>query len=431
MTRNQTLGSFLLLFTILSFVVVKKSFAQFDCILIENATYYDVVAESYVSAEKILLRGNLIESIVPQNHPIENSGQCKTIEGKNKFILPGFIDSHSHVMALDAQRVTGWQSALEISAHRPKLTRMFLGQKNLKSLLLAGITSVRDLGNSGYFIDAQLHELQERNAFVGSRLIFSGPGMAVSPTQINSSLSPAEYAIISSEVNLNKLLKTYTDHSVRWIKLYADNSDSTQSGLSENIMKTLVQKAHVLGLKVAIHAENKSSIQNALAAGADSIEHFYEIPTEDNLPLNKPYVVLTDFSLNTCTNLNFTANCTQKMLSFKTRIEWLTRNGFKLVFGSDAVLDFSSKFKSRGQASLASLQSLEQLGLSPKQVIKSATATAAEMLQLPIGKIANSFYADLVFYDSDPIVSLSALDSRSLVLAQGAVICQGKSECQP
>ena len=146
---------------------------------------------------------------------------------------------------------------------------------------------------------------------------------------------------------------------------------------------------------------------------------------------NLPYAVLTDYSLETCEATHLEKNCSEKIQSLKNRISWLRANNFKIVFGSDAVLDFTSDFKSRGEASLASLISLNSLGMSPIETLVSATATAGEMLDLPIGKIEKNFIGNFVAFKADPLVRIENVRQRTFVIFKGRIACSGESECQP
>ena len=217
-----------------------------------------------------------------------------------------------------------------------------------------------------------------------------------------------------------------------WIKLYADNANHTV-GIGKMLLRALTSRAHEIKMKVAVHALYKESAANALDSESDSIEHFEEIPTATGLQTLKrmPFVITTDFTLKTCERIPLEANCVTKLNLLQTRISWLKKNSFPLVFGSDSVLDFSSNFKSRGEASLASLINLSLMGLSPAEAITSATSTAAEMLGLKIGKIAETYEANLVAYNEDPLKDLNNLNSRTLVISRGFIVCKNSNECRP
>ena len=402
-----------------------------ECLLILNSKYFDYKSGSYILNKIIVISNALITDIVDSNSFESLDKNCLSVDLKGHFLYPGLIDAHTHLLAVDRQKVVGWKSALELSAERPSMMRLFIGEKNAKSMLLAGFTTVRELGNSGQYLDEKLNLRITNNISLGPEIITSGPGIAIYTSQINSNAKKEEYTIVNSQSDIDQVLLKYKSHNVSWIKLYADNS-AVNSIISLDLLKSITRKAQALKFKVAIHAEYNQSVQMALLARPDSIEHFYEIPAHDvSNNINTPFVVITDNSLNTCENSFIVNNCFEKIKSLKNRLEWLRREGYKIVFGSDAVLDFTFNFKNRGDASLSSLISLTQIGLSPLETLLSATVTSADMLALPIGKIEKDYMANLVAFYSDPLINIENIKNRDLVVFKGKIVCKGSNECQP
>ena len=431
--KNTTFLFIFFLLMAITFFFLSDQVAK-DCLIIRNSKYFDGDSSVYVSNKTIVIRKDKITEILgnenlQQIDILKNA--CNSVDLSGKYLFPGLIDSHTHLLAVDAQRVTDWKVALEKSAARPNMTRLFLGEKNARSMLLAGFTTLRDLGNSGNFLDFDLRTRSLNAPEFFPDIIISGPGIAVAPTQINLRTNSAEYRVINEASEIDGILAEYKKRNVPWIKLYADNSNHSV-GIGKSLLRTLTSRAHELKMKVAVHAIYKESVANALNSDSDSIEHFDEVPGSD-LPKFKrmPFVITTDFTLETCERIPLDRICVAKLNLLRTRLRWLQNNGFPLVFGSDSVLDFSSNFKSRGQASLASLTNLTQMGLSPAEAITSATSTAAEMLGLKIGKIQETYTANLVAYKEDPLKDLNNLKIRTLVISRGFIICKSSNECRP
>lgn len=420
----------ILIFFVLRYFLYDKNPA---CFLILNANYFDSKENTYVKNKVIVLKNSLIADIVDASSVRGLNKICSTINLKGAFLFPGLIDSHTHLLATDRQRVSSWKSALELSAARPDMTRLFMGEDNAKSMLLSGFTTVRDLGNSGYFLDELLKSRISSTQSQGPDILTSGPGIAIRPSQIDLKFNLKEYTIIDENSDIDKILNDYKSHHVSWIKLYADNSDRN-SIVTRDLLKSITKKVRALNLKVAIHAEYRQSIQNALSAAPNSIEHFYEIPDDifhTSSIADPTFAVLTDISLKSCLANHIEKNCADIIESLQNRFNWLKHNNFRIVFGSDSVLDFTSDFKSRGEASLASLISLHEIGLSNLEVLRAATTTPAEMLGLPIGKIEKNYAANLVAYVSDPLLNLENLKVRTLIIFKGTPICENIKECQP
>lgn len=402
----------LILLGVFLWLAPKASEPEYDCLFLVNAKYFDYRTSSYIVNKTILIKNAIIADIADATPDLALNTNCKLLDLKGAFLFPGLIDAHAHLLAVDKQKVSDWKSALELSAARPEKTRLLIGEANAKSMLLAGFTTVRDLGNSGFHLDEQLKSKMS----TGPEIVTSGPGITISPSQINLKYNPKEYSLIDERTDIDQLLQNYKSHHVSWVKLYADNSGQGPL-ITQPLLKSVVRKARSLNLKVAIHAEYAQSIANALEVGPDSIEHFYEIPS---IKIKRPtYAVLTGSAP------------LEKTSAPIKRLSWLKSNKFKIVFGSDAVLDFTSNFKNRGEASLSSLINLEQVGFSPAEVLLSATSTAGEMLGQPIGKIEKNYAANLVVFGSDPLLNLKNIENRNFVIFGGKIVCNNTQDCHP
>lgn len=404
---------------------------QPHCQALINSRYFDYATNAYISDKTIVVKSATISDIIDANSAQQADLNCQLMDLEGAYLYPGLIDSHSHLLALDKQRVPNWKSALELSAARPETMRLDIGAMNARSMLMAGFTTVRDLGNSGYYLDEKLKSKIDNKISIGPDIIISGPGITIAPSQINLKINTQEYTVVDEKTDIHALLQGYKSHNVTWVKLYADNSGQG-SLITQNLLNKLTAFAQSLDLKVAVHAELNQSIINALDANANSIEHFYEVPNTQIKKIKKyPFITLTEYSLKTCLDLSFDNSCDSKIKSFKSRIAWIKDNGFKYVFGSDSVLDFTSNFKTRGEASLSSLISLGEFGLSPLEVILSATVTPAAMLERPIGKIKKNYSANFVAFASDPLIHLENLKTRSFVMLNGVVACKSPRACRP
>lgn len=432
--KNMNVAFLFVLFTIsaatLWFLSEKSSK---NCLLLINSKYFDTTNGGFVANKAIVIQKEKISEILDSDNLQRVAvfrDQCTTVDLSGKFLIPGLIDSHTHLLALDGQRVSGWKDGMERSAARPNMTRLFIGQKNARSMLLAGFTTIRDLGNSGNFLDSELKSQSRRAPGHFPEIIISGPGIAVSPSQIDLRFNSAEYQIIKDFSEIDAILVAYKKKNVEWIKFYGDNS-AKPVGIEKKLLRELVERARQSGFKVAIHAIFDETIGNAVNAEPDSIEHFDEIPSIELQPqVPRPYVVTTDFSVSTCERIPLNENCPAKLEVLRKRIGWLKQNNFRLVFGADSMLDFSSNFKSRGEASLASLINLGKMGLTPAEALTAATKTAAEMLGIKTGSIRADYTADLVALEENPLQDLNHLKSRSLIVSRGHIVCKNLIECR-
>ncbi len=176
--------------------------------------------------------------------------------------LPGLIDAHTHITYF-------WDRA---PGTRPRGQRrlpavtVFLAQENARRTLDTGVTTVRDL-NAGNDMDLAMRDLVARGAMVGPRIFASGPGLSAASRPATAPAPEALGALVAERVKAG----------VDWIKVFGsrggfDVVDGEQT-VTFDEMKAVVDAAHALGTKVAIHSYGAAGVRDAVRAGADSVEH--------------------------------------------------------------------------------------------------------------------------------------------------------------
>lgn len=359
------------------------------------------------------------------------TSECTELDLRGLFVLPGLVDAHSHLFAYDRQAVTGWAEAMQISAERDNEKRIEQAKLNAISMLKYGFIAVRDLGNSGNFLDAKFYERIKEWGHRFPNLYFSGPGIAVWPSQVRLNRAPHEYRLISETRQIPDILNEYSANKVEWIKLYLDNSPSPQS-MSTGLFLALIEQAHQKGFRVTVHAERKDSVLRALSSKVDSIEHFYEIPQKESRKVT-PFVVLTEIASDACSRFSIrqpeARNCEFEKMQKTARGHWLKKSKARLVFGSDAMLDFMHSYRSRGEGAIESLISWSEIGMTAMDAILAATKNAGELLNKPLGQIREGFQAHLVAYSEDPTLNLRHLRKREMIIKDGKVFCSSAEDC--
>jgi len=179
--------------------------------------------------------------------------------------------------------------------------------------------------------------------------------------------------------------------------------------LGEAEMRAIVEEAHRLGVRVAAHAITNLAIHAAVEAGVDSIEHAYHASDDDLRRMRDKgiYLVPTDFPDNA---------------SEADRLQRAIKLGVKIAAGSDRY-SVDRTGKSRGESCLTTLVAYQQSGMSPLEVIRTATTNAADLLGWKdIGLVEPQRYADLVAVAGDPLTDVSALLHVRFVMKGGAII---------
>jgi imidazolonepropionase-like amidohydrolase len=316
--------------------------------------------------------------------------------------IPGLIDLHTHITYY-WDRATGTRP-LGQPRRRPAVT-VFLAQDNARRTLETGVTTVRDLGAQSE-TDFAMRDLIAIGAMTGPRVFAAGQGI--------SARSGAAPDVDAMERAVEERVKSGSD----WIKVYAsrgsfDSVDTTQTiGFEE--LKAIVDRAHALGRKVAIHSYGPSGVRDAVRAGADSVEHGIDlddetiaemakrgtvwVPTIDH---NRYYVDAKDEYGFADAAIGPLQDYTAKNLASAQRA-W--KAGVRLGMGSDAV------FSMFGQ-NTRELEWFVKAGMSPEQALKSATIVGAELLgqEKLLGRVQPGFAADLVAIDGDPLKDIGVL----------------------
>jgi imidazolonepropionase-like amidohydrolase len=316
--------------------------------------------------------------------------------------LPGLIDLHTHITYY-WDRSPGTRP---LGQRRRPAETVFLAQENARRTLESGVTTVRDLGASNES-DLAMRDLIARGAMVGPRMFVSGQGLSVprdAPTP----------GIEAFRRTTEERIKAGSD----WVKVYAsrgsyDSVDTTQTMTLEE-MRAIVDVAHRLGRKVAIHSYGASGVRDAVLAGADSVEHGIDlddatiaemvrrgtvwVPTIDH---NRYYIDAKD-------EFGFKAESIGPLQDYITRnlesARRAVKAGVRLGMGSDAV------FTMFGQ-NTRELEWFVKAGLTPAQALATATTTGAALLGMEnqLGRIAPGYLADLVAVDGDPTQDVTSL----------------------
>jgi imidazolonepropionase-like amidohydrolase len=198
-------------------------------------------------------------------------------------------------------------------------------------------------------------------------------------------------------------------------------------------LKVIVEEAKRVGKRVAAHAIGDPATRIAAEAGVNSIEHAYVVP-DDVLKMMAEkgiYLVATDFPAEAYVD-GFGDGVEDRKVSLerarmfesrsRERLQRAVKAGVKLAFGSDEYYNMHGR--TRGQASLLTLEAYQSDGLAPLEVIRTATVNAADLLGLGfrIGTIEQGKSADLIAVDGDPLKDGRELAKVQFVMKSGQVI---------
>jgi len=357
-------------------------------------------------------------------------------------LLPGLIDAHTHLLEemdgsnqslqdVDMLRIVATQSTAERALHGAKLAREDLE---------AGITTVRDVGNSGVNGDVALRRAIENGWVQGPRMVTSTRALAAHGGQLGR-LTPEAQKLIEEECttirgpeSARQAVRQALYDGATCIKVIVNGSPAHVT-LDE--MKAIVEEAHISGVKVAAHAIGKRVTAIAAEAGVDSIEHGYFI-SDDILKMmveKHIFLVPTDATVKSLVDLSFgmrqptARERAQREKEYapivkqeQDRLMRAITLGVPIAAGSD--MNLSTPGLTRGQASLMVYEAYAEAGMTPMQIIHAATRNAAELLGMQdrIGTLEPGKFADIVAVPGDPLKDIRALEHATFVMKGGAVV---------
>jgi imidazolonepropionase-like amidohydrolase len=413
----------------LGLVCLSAAFAvHAETVVIEADGYVDVVAGRVVSPAVIVIEGDRIAAVNPAAKP----AGAKTIALPGHTLLPGLMDSHTHLNYIIGE---GWET---------EPVRFTAGDFALRALphasktLLAGFTTVRDLGTGLGFSDVALMHAIDKGWAIGPRVIPAGHALSVTgghcdqSTGLGPGITPPGFSSGTAD-GVDEVLKAVRyqiKHGAKVIKICATAGvlsfegpvGAQQYSLEE--LRAAAEETHRHGLKIAAHAHGTEGIIAASEAGIDSIEHNSMMTDEAAVILKKngsivvPNLYLID-TLKT-TELPPALRAKQDYLgplaieSFKRDL----KHGLKVSFGTDAGVfphgDNAKEFTARVAH-----------GDTPLNAIRSATIVNAELFGTPDrGKIEQGLLADLVAVAGDPLENVKLLEDVRFVMKGGVVYRQ-------
>jgi imidazolonepropionase-like amidohydrolase len=408
-------------------------------IAIRAARLVDGRSESSVLDGVIVIQG---ERIIAVGSRLAIPAGATVLDLGDATLLPGLIDSHTHLLLemdgtdLSLQDV----GMLQAVAVHSTAERALRGAKLAREDLEAGITAVRDLGNSGVNGDVALRDAINRGWLPGPHIIASTRALAAPGGQFGrlipeaQSIIEQEYVTINGPESARQAVRQALYNGADCIKVIVNGSPANVT-LDE--MRAIVEEAHISGVKVAAHATDEKATRIAAEAGVDSIEHAYVVSDDVlNMMAEKHiFMVPTDGTEQEYLEMVFGTRQPnpeelreqQKwiklyVLGNRDRLQRARKLGVPIAAGSDMYL--SMPHKNRGQASLLVFEAYAEEGMTPMEIIHAATINAAELLGWKdrIGTLEVGKLADIIAVPGDPLKDVTALERAKFVMKSGVVI---------
>jgi imidazolonepropionase-like amidohydrolase len=402
--------------------------ARADTVVVTADRMIDVIGARVLERPQITITDGRISAVATQDAPLPAG--ARRVDLPAQTLLPGLIDMHVHITS--DPRFGGYKW-LEFTDNFWTV----VGVANAKRTLEAGFTTIRNVGSQNYN-DVALKQAIERGYVPGPRIVpatyaIGATGGHCDSTEFPPSISVPEPAVADGPEAIRATVRKLRKYGAEVIKFCGtggvfsktDTVGGQQYSLAE--MQALVDEAHMLGLKVAVHAHGAAGIKDAIRAGADTIEHC-SLADAEAFELAKQHG--TWFSMDIY-NDDYILAEGEKNGAFKESLDKeraigrrqretfraALKAGVKMVYGTDAGV-YPNGDNARQFATMV------EWGMTPMQAIQSATVSAAEALGRSgdVGAIAVGRYGDLVGVHGDPLADVRLLQSVSFVMKGGEVV---------
>lgn len=339
------------------------------------------------------------------------------IDLSTSTISPGLVDAHTHLcMAVQPGRDAG--SYYYTTLRDPDALRSIEGVVNARTMLQAGFTSVRDIGNEGNFACVQVRRAIQRGWIVGPTMITAGRIIAPYGGQFQlqpdkPDLAEPEYYFADTRDEMIKAVRENAHYGATVIKIVVDDQRYIYS--IEDIEFIKAQAAGA-GMKLAAHAWTEPGAHNAAAAGVASIEHGFDMTDADLLLAKKNGVALvgTEFLAN--------GDTTAYHRQWVDRLRRAYKIGVTLVYGTDAI-DFKPGI-TRGQDAITGIDPWVEAGVPAPAILRAMTTNGTRLLGVDAvrGSLKVGQYADLIATPDNPLTNIQTLKQVSFVMKNGVVV---------
>jgi imidazolonepropionase-like amidohydrolase len=393
-----------------------------EIIVVKAAHTFD--GESMREGWAVRIKGDRIEAAGPVAGITVSD--AKVIDLGAVTLMPGLVEGHSHVL-LHAYSETSWNDQVE---HEGLALRAARATNHLRDTLMAGFTTIRDLGTEGAgYADVELKQAVNQGIIPGPRMLVSTRAIVATGTYGPKGFVPEWTVPQGAEEadGVDSLIKVVRDQIGRgadWIKLYGDYRWGPHAGshptFSLEEMKLAVETAKSAGVPVAVHTSTVEGMRRAILAGAETIEHGNEGTPEIFKLMAEHHVAL-------CPTLaaggggrggrggqqTESPARARKRETFKAAMD----AGVTILSGSD-VGTFPHGDNAR------ELEAMVDLGMSPVNALKAATSVAGQVLHMDIGVVKAGMFADMIAVEGDPTRDISAIRHVKFVMKGGTIYKQ-------
>ncbi|MEY4637310.1 MAG: hypothetical protein RJA55_3108 [Acidobacteriota bacterium] len=378
----------------------------------------------------VVVRGDRILAAGPPataNAP----GGARTIALPGTTLMPGLIEGHSHLL-LHPYNETSWNDQV---LREPLAVRVARGVNHARDTLMAGVTTVRDLGSEGAaYADVGLRQAISEGIVPGPRMLVAGPAMVVTGSYAPKGFAPEVTVPQGAEEadgldGVVRVARSQIARGVDFIKIYADYrwgpNGETRPGFTLGEIERIVEAANSSGRPVVAHASSPEGMRRAILGGVETIEHGDEgTPEIWKLMVEKNVAFCPTIAAGDATSQYAgwkkgvdpePARITRKRETFKAALA----AGVKMCFGGDVGV------YAHGD-NVRELELMVEGGMSPTAALVAATSGNATYFRQAerIGRVKTGLLADVIAVTGDPTATVQALRRVTFVMKGGKVYKQ-------